>query len=177
MVVEIVIGVLCFLYQSQISATLQTELLNGIQHRYSVNNTNGISSTWDHIQSGFHCCGVNNYTDWYKIQAWPEQSQVPVSCCKQFNSTAEDLFMPSTCSLNTELDVENVWKHGCYQKIRYYLLTNIHGVGITSIVFAFVQFMVLVCAFLVVYTMDYKKERMKEQFMYNRPTYNRIRTM
>ena len=151
MLLEILIGVVCFIFQSQISLTLQSELLNGIQHRYSLNDTNGIKSTWDHLQSNFHCCGVNNYTDWYQIEAWPDKMQLPSSCCKPLNGTAVD------CGQDTDINTENIWKHGCYQKIRYYLLTNIHGVGITSIIFAFIQFMALVCAFLVVYTMDYKK--------------------
>ena len=30
----------------------------------------------------FKCCGVSNYTDWYKISAWPDDNWVPDSCCK-----------------------------------------------------------------------------------------------
>ena len=29
------------------------------------------------------CCGVNNYTDWYNIRAWPNEKKVPISCCRQ----------------------------------------------------------------------------------------------
>lgn len=65
MVIEIILGAACFAFQSQISQTLQAELLEGIEQRYYLNDTNGILSTWDHIQSNFHCCGVNNHTDWF----------------------------------------------------------------------------------------------------------------
>ena len=29
------------------------------------------------------CCGVNNYSDWFNIRAWPTEQRVPDSCCKQ----------------------------------------------------------------------------------------------
>ncbi|XP_025835238.1 tetraspanin-9-like, partial [Agrilus planipennis] len=29
----------------------------------------------------FHCCGVQNYEDWYMIDAWPTKKWVPDSCC------------------------------------------------------------------------------------------------
>jgi len=28
------------------------------------------------------CCGVNNYTDWYNIAAWPNEERVPPECCR-----------------------------------------------------------------------------------------------
>lgn len=180
MIVEIILGIVCFTFQTQISQTLQSELLDGIGQRYFLNDSNGIKSTWDHIQTNFHCCGVNNHTDWYRINAWPEKVQVPSSCCKpMLNGTTIENDVDNECGLNPESTTTRLWKHGCFQKIRFYLLTNIHGVGITSIVFAFVQFLALVSAFLIVYTMDYKKDRRKMKMTYtnNRSTYNRIRTM
>lgn len=170
MVVEIIIGILCFVFQAQISQTLQTELLSGIQHRYLLNDTNGIQSTWNHIQSNFHCCGVNNYTDWYRIDAWPDKMRVPNSCCRPMNGTINP-----ECGYDGESNPKQFWKYGCLQKVHYYLLTNIHGVGITSIIFAFVQFLALVSAFLVVFTMGYKKDKRKQRFRSNR-SYNLIRT-
>lgn len=177
MIVEIFIGILCFIFQTQISQTLQSELLNGIQLRYSLNNTNGIQSTWDHIQTNFHCCGVNNYTDWYQINAWPDKLRVPNSCCRPNNAT----FMndENVCGFDAESDLKYIWKYGCLQKIHHYLLTNIHSVGITSIIFAFIQFMALVSAFLVIFTMGYKKDKRKQRYITNtntnRAAYNRIR--
>ena len=177
MVVEIILGIICFAFQAQISQTLQSELLNGIEQRYHLNDSNGIKSTWDHIQQNFHCCGVNNYTDWYQISAWPDKTRVPSSCCKPVNVTDKDS-QDQECGYDAVSDAKQFWRHGCFQKIRYYLLTNIHGVGITSIIFAFVQFLSLVSAFLIIYTMDYKKDRRKSKSIsLKRPTYNRIRTM
>lgn len=172
MIIEIVIGLLCFVFQTQLSQTLQSELLNGIQERYSLNDTHGIQSTWDHIQSNFQCCGVNNYTDWYQIKAWPDKHRVPSSCCMPINNTITE-----NCGKNADSDFKQFWKLGCIQRIHHYLLTNIHGVGITSIVFAFIQFTALVSAFLVVFTMGYKKEKRKQRFSSNRSNYNRIRTL
>ncbi|OTF82434.1 Tetraspanin-like protein [Euroglyphus maynei] len=175
MIVEILVGLICFIFQSQLSQTLQSELLSGIQERYSFNDTNGIQSTWDHIQSNFHCCGVNNYTDWYQINAWPDKLRVPNSCCRPINDSST--IIDDDCGYDAESDLKHIWKFGCLQKIHHYLLTNIHGVGITSIIFAFIQFMALVCAFLVVFTMGYKKDKRKQRYITatNRSAYNRIR--
>ncbi|KAI7690392.1 Tetraspanin-9, partial [Sarcoptes scabiei] len=178
MVVEIITGVVCFVYQTKISQTLQNELLNGIQHRFSLNDTNGVHSTWDQIQSRFECCGVYNYTDWYNIDAWPNENRVPTSCCRSsLNETVEHSL--ENCGFEADKHTMNYWKHGCYQKIHYYLLSNIHGVGIVSILFAFIQFTALVSAFLIVFTMNYKKEKRKQKqkrSQKNRSAYNRIRT-
>lgn len=169
MIIEILLGVVCFVFQNQIGDTLQSELLNGIQHHYNHNDTHGIRSAWDQLQEKLHCCGVNNHTDWYQIDAWPDKIQVPPSCCKPINGT-----IGRECSEpDGKIDGQLYWKHGCYNMIRYYLLSNVHAIGITSIVFAFVQFTALVSAFLVIYTMDYKKDRKRSKAR-PRPVYNRI---
>lgn len=195
MVVEILLGAVCFAFQTQLGATLQSELLDGIQHRYqaaamegngssssssSGGGEQGFRSTWDHLQTHFRCCGVNNYTDWYHIAAWPDKQRVPDSCCRPLplaeNST-------EVCGLQSPtINSTLLWRHGCLAKVRHYLLANIHGVGITSILFAFLQFVALVCAFLLLYTVDYKKDRRKRKALSisassSRSTYNRIRTM
>ncbi len=193
MVVEILLGAVCFAFQTQLGATLQSELLDGIHHRYqaaamegngssssSSGGEQGFRSTWDHLQTHFRCCGVNNYTDWYHIAAWPDKQRVPDSCCRPLplaeNST-------EVCGLQSPtINSTLLWRHGCLAKVRHYLLANIHGVGITSILFAFLQFVALVCAFLLLYTVDYKKDRRKRKALSisassSRSTYNRIRTM
>ena len=40
--------------------------------------------------SQFKCCGVNNFTDWYNIKAWPEQKRVPLECCRVEKCNVED---------------------------------------------------------------------------------------
>lgn len=39
----------------------------------------------------FQCCGVNGYTDWFKVNAWPDDDIVPDSCCRNLNRTTGEL--------------------------------------------------------------------------------------
>ena len=45
-------------------------------------DSNSVILSWLQLQ----CCGVNNYTDWYGIKAWPKDNFVPDSCC-EFETT------------------------------------------------------------------------------------------
>jgi hypothetical protein len=67
MILEITVGTLSFAFRKSLTHTLRQELLDGIQDRYLLDDSNGIKTTWDQIQLNFNCCGVNNYTDWYQI--------------------------------------------------------------------------------------------------------------
>lgn len=189
MLLEITAGTLSFAFRRQLGDTLRKELLDGIRDRYEVNDTNGMVTTWDAIQEQFNCCGVNNYTDWYKISAWPNNDWVPSSCCipktKNFTSSFDqDGFLrdieaneePDTCGKD-ERDVERYRKHGCYIKIRNFILKHLHVVGLTSIVFAFIQFFSVVGALLIVCTIDYRKRSRPLMHHNSRPTYNRVPTL
>ena len=191
MILEIGAGTLAFTFRRTFSETLKQELLDGIEKRYLLNDSNGMKATWDQIQTRFDCCGVNNYTDWYKISAWPEEEWVPDSCCIPFvNKTFIDDIIDSENDNNNDVDdvsqrqcgrnsddVFRYRKHGCFLKIRGFVIKNLHIVGMSSIVAAFVQFFVIVGALLIVCTMDYKKQSRPIFNHNNRPTYNRVPTL
>jgi tetraspanin-9 len=179
MILEITVGTLSFAFRKSLTHTLRQELLDGIQDRYLLDDSNGIKTTWDQIQLNFNCCGVNNYTDWYQISAWPSNNWVPNSCCipVTHNETEYEIEDEEQCGQNPDLEFSRFRRHGCYYKIRYFVLNNLHIVGLTSIVVAFIQFVAIVGALLIVCTMDYKK-RNRPIFNHNsRPTYNRVPTL
>ncbi|XP_070961611.1 CD63 antigen-like [Oncorhynchus clarkii lewisi] len=33
------------------------------------------------ITVSYHCCGAENYTDWFRSKGWGNRSSVPASCC------------------------------------------------------------------------------------------------
>ncbi|CAG2173124.1 unnamed protein product [Oppiella nova] len=182
MVLEITVGTLSFAFRRQLTNTLREELLDGIRDRYVLDDSNGIRGTWDQIQMNFDCCGVNNYTDWHSISAWPDHQWVPNSCCIPALPSNETLYeieesIEEECGRHPETESSRYRRHGCYYKIRHFVLNNLHVVGITSIVVAFIQFFAIVGALLIVCTMDYKK-RNRSVFSHNsRPTYNRVPTL
>ena len=152
MILEITVGTLSFAFRKSLTHTLRQELLDGIQDRYLLDDSNGIKTTWDQIQLNFNCCGVNNYTDWYQISAWPSENWVPNSCCipVTHNETEYEIEDEEQCGKNPDLTVSRFRRHGCYYKIRYFVVNNLHIVGLTSIVVAFIQFVAIVGALLIV---------------------------
>ncbi|XP_054153087.1 tetraspanin-9-like [Oppia nitens] len=184
MILEISVGTLSFAFRRQLTNTLREELLDGIRNKYVLNDTKGILETWDQIQVNFNCCGVNNYTDWYSINAWPDKEWVPNTCCIPTLPSNESIWYEledndneDQCGKHPETDITRYRRHGCYYKIRHFVLNNLHVVGLTSIGVAFIQFFAIVAALLIVCTMDYKK-RNRSVFNHNsRPTYNRVPTL
>ena len=47
-------------------------------------NNDDIKAAWDDIQTTFHCCGIESYTDWF---AYFNNRDVPKSCCRTENPT------------------------------------------------------------------------------------------
>lgn len=184
MLLEITVGTLSFAFRRQLSRTLREELLDGIQNKYFLDDSNGVRTTWDQIQTNFNCCGVNNYTDWYTIKAWPDAQYVPNSCCipdvPQNQTIAFDVENIETeeCGRSPETEMHRYRRQGCYHKIRHFVMNNLHVVGLTSIVVAFIQFFAIVAALLLICTMDYKKRSRSVYSNHNsRPTYNRVPTL
>lgn len=184
MVLEITAGTLGYVFRHTIKETLHGELMDGIKGRYSDNDTNGMKVTWDQVQSSFNCCGVDHYQDWYHIKAWPENEWVPESCCLEaapLNLTeAVDVAenkngTEAVCGRNPDQESGRFKTNGCFKKIRHWILEHLHYVGLTCIVFAFIQFFSIVAALLVVCTMDYKRSRPRKGS--SRPTYNRVPTL
>ena len=183
MLLEVTAGTLGYFFRQTIKDTLHQELIDGIKFRYDVNDTNGLQTTWDHFQRAFNCCGVDSYQDWYKIKAWEENDWVPETCCVPLNiteaaETSEATSPASTepsCGRNPDEATTRYKTHGCFKKIRHFILEHLHVLGLTCIVFAFIQFFSIVSALLVVCTMDYRSNRPRKGS--SRPTYNRVPTL
>lgn len=215
MVLEIAAGTLGYFYRHEIKETLHQELMNGIKTKYSLDDANGLASTWNKIQVSFNCCGVDHYQDWHHISAWSDKEWVPESCCMPLpinetetsssssststpsgmtdstvipslessstNTTASAVINTpsindtSICGRDAVRDEGRFRKHGCFKKIRHWILEHLHVVGITCIIFAFIQFFSIVAALLIVCTMDYRRGRPRKGS--SRPTYDRVPQM
>ena len=62
----------------------------------------------------FNCCGVNNYTDWYNIKAWPNKERVPQECCRvekdecHVEGHPEDWYQKVSHAVRTDLSSKSV---------------------------------------------------------------------
>merc|ERR1711962_1350007 len=75
---ETLVGLMSYLYQEQMEQDLNKELASTFIDQYQQYKT-GV----DAIQQQFHCCGVDDFTEW-ATSRWAAQNpglRVPDSCC------------------------------------------------------------------------------------------------
>ncbi|XP_011702924.1 PREDICTED: tetraspanin-9 isoform X1 [Wasmannia auropunctata] len=148
---EFMLGTLAFVFREHLARSLKEELLYGIEKHYNVTREPGtLSAMWDHIHTEFHCCGVRDYTDWFQIEAWPEEDRVPDSCCMQ---------RERYCGrLDAEGRNKELWyKEGCATAIQMWLVTRLHVVGTVGLVVAFFQLFGQVASMILFCTVRHKR--------------------
>ncbi|KAB1251404.1 CD151 antigen [Camelus dromedarius] len=83
---EIIAGVLAYVYYQQLNAELKENLKDTMTKRYHQEGHEGVTSAVDKLQQEFHCCGSNHSQDW-RDSEWIRSGKaggrvVPDSCCK-----------------------------------------------------------------------------------------------
>ncbi|EZA50586.1 tetraspanin-9 [Ooceraea biroi] len=148
---EFMLGTLAFAFRENLARSMREELLYGIEKHYNITREPGTLSTmWDHIHTEFHCCGVRDYTDWFQIEAWPQEDRVPDSCCMQ---------RERYCGrLDPEGRNKELWyKEGCASAIQMWLVTRLHVVGTVGLVVGFLQLFGLVASMILFCTVRHKR--------------------
>uniref|UniRef100_A0A8L0DRV5 Tetraspanin-9 n=1 Tax=Oncorhynchus mykiss TaxID=8022 RepID=A0A8L0DRV5_ONCMY len=97
----------------QVSDNARQDLQEGLA-LYSTNNNAGLRNAWNTIQTEWHCCGVNGYTDWHTAL---QEKVVPDHCC-------QDIYQD--CGRNA---TNQFWTRGCYEKVEEWLDDNKHLLG------------------------------------------------
>ncbi|CAG9819561.1 unnamed protein product [Phaedon cochleariae] len=148
-VAEFLLGSLAFAFKDNLKHTLNEELRNGLTHHYNV-TTHGPKSLvqiWDNIQSQFGCCGVQDYQDWYMIDAWPEEKWVPDSCC-----------LPASYDYNCgKIKDVSIYTQGCYDQIHNFFIKRLDIIGFVGILIAFFQLYGLISSMLLFCTVKHKR--------------------
>ena len=86
---------------------------------YGALDHGGVDFTWDTVQSGFQCCGVNNWTDWQNVtNRFLLAEAVPDSCCRKRSKGCGE--SPSG---------EIVYSQGCYDTFSRAFTENINYIG------------------------------------------------
>lgn len=138
-IMEIVVGILAFIYRSDIEKVAGMELWKGIQDRYPKPDSNAdhdnLRAGWKFMQENLQCCGVYNYTDWYNIRAWPDKREVPLECCKT-----------NTTDCNTEGNASLWHQKGCLSELLIIIQRNLYIVGIIAICIGVIQILGLVAS-------------------------------
>ncbi|KFQ33966.1 CD151 antigen, partial [Mesitornis unicolor] len=130
---EIIAGILAYIYYQQLSMELKQNLKNTMTQKYRKEGEESVTSAVDKLQQEFKCCGSNNYTDWAD-SLWIKSSaasgrKVPDSCCKTITDHCGRRDHPS-----------NIYKEsGCITKLENFIQEHLKIIGAVGISIACVQ--------------------------------------
>lgn len=140
---EILAGVLAYIYYQQLNDELKQNLKTTMTTRYRQSDEDEhITNAVDKLQQEFKCCGSNNSTDW-EASSWirsadSEGRKVPDSCCKTIVKNCGRRDHPS-----------NIYKveGGCISKLEKFILDHLKIIGAVGVGIACVQIigMVFTC--------------------------------
>ncbi|KAJ1531867.1 hypothetical protein ONE63_000516 [Megalurothrips usitatus] len=158
--VEFMFATLAFVFRSVLGTFMVDELQNGIRLHYNSSSKNALHNLWSHVHREFHCCGVQEYTDWYNINAWPKEQWVPNSCClPRFANTTGEAGGPGSepgyCGRTGSADMW--YPKGCSEQVQMWFLDRLHIVGIVGLVVAFIQLFGLISSMLLFCTVRHKR--------------------
>ncbi|KAK6191553.1 hypothetical protein SNE40_003212 [Patella caerulea] len=135
---EVTAGTLGIVKQNEMREVLKEEFLISIQQDYHPEvkdqNKDNWRSVMNSLQKELHCCGINNYTDWYYVSAWPNEERVPDSCCVR------------SLDLCGQLDKSYWYNRGCLEEIEYWFIRNMYVLGVVGITVAVIQILAMVAA-------------------------------
>lgn len=131
---EILAGVLAYIYYQQLSEELKQNLRSTMTEKYGQTTHERITGAVDQLQQEFKCCGSNSSYDWAE-SVWIRSSDaigrmVPDSCCKTPSDGCGRRDHPS-----------NIYKveGGCITKLENFILDHLKIIGAVGVGIACVQ--------------------------------------
>lgn len=71
---------------------------------------------------------MDSYTNWFRIDAWPEDNYVPDSCCVDLKTGCGQSHNP------------NLWyERGCSDQVHMWFVERLHIIGVIGLAVAFIQ--------------------------------------
>ncbi|XP_076855619.1 peripherin-2a isoform X1 [Brachyhypopomus gauderio] len=166
-------ALLCFTARISLQFTLAEGLRNSMKY-YKDTDVPGrcyMKRTLDLMQMEFHCCGNNNYKDWFEIQ-WISNryldfsskevkdrinsnvdgqylvNGVPFSCCNPSSPRPCIHYQVTNSSAHYSYDHHteelNIWKHGCKAALVSYYGGLMNSIGVLVLLVTFLQIGVMV---------------------------------
>ncbi|KAF4091879.1 hypothetical protein AMELA_G00042020 [Ameiurus melas] len=128
---EILAGVLAYIYYQQLSHELKSNLRNTMVNKYKQPEQDHITEAVDKLQQEFKCCGSHNSSDWTE-NVWVNATErkVPDSCCKTPMELCGKRDHPS-----------NIYRveGGCITKLENFIMDHLKLIGAVGVGVACVQ--------------------------------------
>ncbi|CAF2038730.1 unnamed protein product [Rotaria magnacalcarata] len=129
--------VLVIALNEQMIISARKDLLDNI--RQKPQEENNFRKKMDAIQRRLHCCGLDEYRDWFNPDIQSGETYVPDSCCieEKFNCGKQISANETSGLINTD---------GCFNMIQIEINRNLMIVGILSFVLVFVEGFCIIAA-------------------------------
>merc|ERR1712110_535399 len=132
LIAQIATVIAVYHWAGSLSPAIKTNMQEAMKN-YGALDHHGVDFTWDNVQTGLQCCGVNTWTDWQNVTTRGLQTEaVPDSCCRN---------RQEGCGKNaTEA---NVYNQGCYDTFSRTLTDNINYIGGTGLSVAVAELVII----------------------------------
>ncbi|XP_013782020.1 tetraspanin-6-like [Limulus polyphemus] len=100
-VVELGLAISAYMFRQKIQNQFKDNMKNMLKDYRG--SKKGIDMDLDLLQSTIHCCGVDNYTDWFESSWAGGEKAVPKSCCKNVQE----------CTNKPLINVDQIYQNGC----------------------------------------------------------------
>jgi CD63 antigen len=132
------VAITVFVFRGDARKVITNTMTDSLKN-YGESGHNGVTETWNIMQSDFQCCGVNNSTDWATTPKFQDTDDVPDTCCKVFKDG---------CGKGKATSKEDINSTGCFVKFENFISSNATtaiGVGVGVIVLLFLGICVSCC--------------------------------
>ncbi|XP_005107456.2 tetraspanin-7 [Aplysia californica] len=141
-IVELSAGIALLIYRGKLEQGFKEGLTSAIQ-KYDV-DPHGAAAL-DELQEKLVCCGINNYTNWFK-SPWAEKQSspysVPVSCCRVEESACRHTGLSGGNSTTRDIHTQ-----GCHKLVVDFINGNMGPIGGVALGISFFQVLGAILAF------------------------------
>lgn len=136
LIAQIGAGAAAYWLKGDLSGEVTKNMINGMEN-YGKPQYEGVTHTWDIVQTELHCCGVKAPGDWAEKRSDIfANNTFPDSCCEGK--------IKENCGKDPELAK---YKVGCFELFEEQFVANIGTIGGVALGVAAVEFLVVVIAY------------------------------
>jgi len=157
--VELVCGVLLVVKKDNILEFVRKDMK--AQFRQYGSKDKELSNSIDIAEHELECCGVDGYQDWSAIV--PDGKSVTKGCCRSGHGIDPNTCYKDVMILPIKEINETIYTRGCFGALKSLVAHESLALGITAIVLAVLQLILMVISF----TEAAKYSRHKERYGYN----------
>lgn len=143
-ILEIVAGILGFVYRDQVEEQSTNRALEAITNNYRVNTSENydsvVNAAIDEIQRDFKCCGWTGYQDWDNSTYFSDVMMYPDSCACQ-DSEEED----QNCN-TADKTGQYIYFRGCQEGVVQFFRDNLIAAGAIGVAFGLLEILAILMA-------------------------------